>query len=242
MHVASLHSYPIKGGYRLDHDGVEVEIDGIPGDRRWLVTDPDGSLITQTDVARLGQVRSAPAGTGLTLSAPGMPDLTVAGAGSEADDWLSAALDRKVHLVRLERRPPGENPLLVTTTASLGALNDRLLESGSPEGPLPMTRFRPNVVLSDVSPWAEDAWIGGRIRIGGLVFRVTEACERCVITTIDQETGERGREPLRVLARFRNIDQGLLFGVYLAAEVPGRLAVGDTVEVPAGSWPGMLVG
>jgi len=71
---------------------------------------------------------------------------------------------------------------------------------------------------------------------------VTEACERCVITTIDQETGERGREPLRVLARFRNIDQGLLFGVYLAAEAPGRLAVGDTVEVPAGSWPGMLVG
>src|SRR4029450_7098533 len=85
-------------------------------------------------------------------------------------------------------------PLLLANTASLDALNDRIAEGGSLEGPLPMTRFRPNVVIAGAAPWVEDAWTGGRIKIGEVTFRVPKRCDRCVVTTTDQETGERGRE------------------------------------------------
>jgi uncharacterized protein YcbX len=232
MHVAALHSYPLKASYRLDHDGADVDERGLAGDRCWIVVDEDGELVGQPDAPRLGQVRTVTVGDSLILRVAGQPDLTVDAPSADADAWLSLAVDRKVRLVR--RMDGGEeNPLLLTTAASLGALNDYLLESGSPEGPLPMTRFRPNVVVAGSGPWVEDGWLGGRLRIGDVVFRVTKACERCVITTYDPETGERGREPLRVLARLRNIDHRLLFGVYLAPEGAGRLSVGDPVSVVA---------
>jgi len=168
-------------------------------------------------------------------------------AGAEAGDWLTAALSAPVRLVWLDdpaRRTvdPGHGqdgdtvsfadsfPLLLTSLASLDALNDLIAESGSLEGPLPMTRFRPNVVVSGAPPWAEDRWTGGRIRVGEVTFRVPKPCERCVVTTTDQETGERGHEPLRTLARHRNIDQRLLFGTNLIPDHPGRIAIGDPVE------------
>jgi uncharacterized protein YcbX len=168
-------------------------------------------------------------------------------AGEAADAWLGEVLDRKVRLVWLDdptRRvtdpeygQPTDRvsfadgyPLLLTNAASLDALNGWLLEGGSPEGPLPMTRFRPNVVVSGADAWAEDGWLGRRVRIGGVVFRVVKPCGRCVVTTTDQETGERGHEPLRVLARHRNVDQQLIFGMNLIPDGVGSIAVGDPVE------------
>lgn len=173
-------------------------------------------------------------------------------AGETADAWLTEALDRKVHLVWLDdprRRAvkpphawPGDvvsfadgYPLLAANAGSLAALNDWLAEDGSPEWPLPMERFRPNVVISDAPAWAEDDWVGRRLRIGEVTFHVPEPCGRCVVTTTDQETGERGREPLRTLGRHRNIGQKLLFGVNLTPENPGEIAIGDAVTVIAGS-------
>jgi uncharacterized protein YcbX len=120
-------------------------------------------------------------------------------------------------------------PLLLANTASLDALNDWIAESGSVEGPLPMNRFRPNVVISGAPAWAEDAWTGGCIRIGSVPFRVPKNCARCVVTTTDQETGERGREPLRTLGRHRNVDQRLLFATNLIPDGVGEIAVGDPV-------------
>jgi len=169
-----------------------------------------------------------------------------AAAGTAADDWLTAALGAKVRLVWLDdptRRPvePGYGqptdrvsfadgyPLLLANSASLAALNDLIAESGSDEGPLPMTRFRPNVVIKDAPAWIEDTWLGERIRIGEITFRVPKPCDRCVVTATDQETGERGREPLRTLARHRNIEQGLRFLVNLIPDSTGTIAVGDAV-------------
>jgi len=120
-------------------------------------------------------------------------------------------------------------PLLLANSGSLDALNDWIAESGSLEGSLPMNRFRPNVVISGAPAWAEDAWTGGRIRIGSVPFRVPKNCARCVVTTTDQETGERGREPLRTLARHRNVDQRLLFATNLIPDGVGEIAVGDPV-------------
>lgn len=169
-------------------------------------------------------------------------------AGEEADRWFSGYLGVPVRLVHLDdpavRRPvdpryaqPGETvsladgyPLLVTTTASLDALN-ALIAAGdrAEEGPLPMNRFRPNVVVDGTEPWAEDGW--RRVRIGGISFRVAKPCGRCVVTTTDQATGARGREPLRTLGRHRNVDTKLLFGQNLIPENRGTLSVGDPLSV-----------
>jgi uncharacterized protein YcbX len=167
-------------------------------------------------------------------------------AGPAADSWFTELLDRKVRLVWLDdptRRPIGETyaepadrvsfadayPVLLTNAASLDALNEWLLADGSPEGPLPMTRFRPNIVVSGASPWAEDDWLGRRLRIGPVTFRAVKPCDRCVVTTTDQETGERGHEPLRTLGKHRNVNQKLLFGVNVIPDSTGRIAVGDPV-------------
>jgi uncharacterized protein YcbX len=121
-------------------------------------------------------------------------------------------------------------PLLLANVASLAMLNDWLAEAGSPEGPLPMTRFRPNLVIEGAAAWAEDAFVGGRLRIGSVEFRVPKPCDRCVVTTTDQETGVRGKEPLRTLGRYRNVDQLLMFAVNLIPDGTGTVAVGDAVE------------
>lgn len=174
--------------------------------------------------------------------------LEVRPADETASAWCSAYLGMPVRLVHLDRpesrRPidpeyarPGETvsladgfPLLVTTTASLDALN-ALIAAGdrADEGPLPMNRFRPNAVVDGTEAWAEDGW--RRVRIGEVVFRVPKPCGRCVITTTDQRTGVRGREPLRTLGRHRNINSQLVFGQNLVPETSGTLHVGDPLTV-----------
>lgn len=163
-----------------------------------------------------------------------------------ADEWLRRMLGVEARLVWLDdptRRSteqslsqPGDRvsfadefPLLLANTASLHRLNDWIAESGSEEGPLPMNRFRPNLVIEGAEPFAEDEWVGKTIQIGQVEFRVPQACGRCVVTTTNQETGERGTEPLRTLGRYRNVDQQLLFGVHLIPAAPGVVSVGDPV-------------
>ncbi|MET8680291.1 MOSC N-terminal beta barrel domain-containing protein [Streptomyces sp. NPDC004647] len=165
-----------------------------------------------------------------------------------ASEWFSDHLGTDVRLVYLHDpahcRPidpaysrPGETvsfadgyPLLLTTTASLDALNSLIAQGDhADEGPLPMNRFRPNVVVDGTAPWAEDDW--SRIRIGEVSFRVAKPSGRCVITTTDQRTGERGKEPLRTLARHRLDGDQLIFGQNLIPEGTGTLRTGDPVEV-----------
>ncbi|MFC9329831.1 MOSC domain-containing protein [Kitasatospora sp. NPDC057015] len=203
-----------------------------------------------------------------------LADVEVWGAGfqaAEADGktqaWIAENVGdfRLVHLDDPRRRPvdpdwsePGQSvsmadgfPLLLTTTASLARLNE-LIAAEHPEDAgedLPMTRFRPNLVVDGTQAWEEDTW--RRIRVGELTFRVVKPCGRCVVTTTDQETGERrGREPLRTLAKHNRLLKKASFGQNLIPERPegvtgdvlGTLRVGDAVTVletgprwPAGS-------
>ncbi len=94
-----------------------------------------------------------------------------------------------------------------------------------------MNRFRPNVVVDGTTPWAEDDWRS--VRIGEIVFRVAKPCSRCVVTTTDQRTAERGKEPLRTLARHRRFGDQLVFGQNLIPQGPGTIRVGDPFEVVA---------
>ncbi|GAA2814097.1 MOSC domain-containing protein [Streptomyces showdoensis] len=165
-----------------------------------------------------------------------------------ADAWFSAYLDSEVRLVHMDdparRRPvdpdfalPGETvsfadgyPLLAATTSSLDALNSLIAQGDhADEGPLPMNRFRPNVVIDGTAPWAEDGW--RRLAIGEVTFRVAKSCGRCVVTTTDQGTAERGKEPLRTLARHRRDGNRLIFGQNLVPEHRGVIKVGDPVEI-----------
>lgn len=169
-------------------------------------------------------------------------------AASAAADWFSAYLGVPARLVHLDdpavRRPvdpdyalPGETvsladayPLLITTLASLDALNALIAQGDHPEeGPLPMNRFRPNVVVAGAEAWAEDGW--RRIAIGDAVFRGVRECGRCIITTTDQRTAERGKEPLKTLAAHRRIGKSLAFGRQLVPVRLGTVRVGDEVHV-----------
>lgn len=169
-------------------------------------------------------------------------------AAAAAHAWCSAYLGTEVRLVHMDdpavRRPvdpeyalPGETvsfadgfPLLVTTAASLEALNSAIADGPhAHEGPLPMNRFRPNLVVAGTEPWAEDDWI--RISVGDVVFRATKPSARCVVTTTDQDTAARGREPLFTLARHRRKDGKVLFGLNLVPVTPGTVGVGDPVRV-----------
>ncbi|MFJ5023817.1 MOSC domain-containing protein [Streptomyces goshikiensis] len=169
-------------------------------------------------------------------------------AATTAADWFSAFLGLPARLVHMDepavRRPvdpdyalPGETvsladgyPLLLTTLASLDALNGLIAEGDHPEeGPLPMNRFRPNVVVSGAEAWAEDDW--RRIAIGDAVFRGVRECGRCIVTTTDQTTAGRGKEPLKTLARHRRIGKSLAFGRMLVPVRLGTVRVGDEVRV-----------
>ncbi|MEU3746008.1 MULTISPECIES: MOSC domain-containing protein [Streptomyces] len=169
-------------------------------------------------------------------------------AGDEAAAWLSAYLETDARLFHMDapehRRPvdpayalPGETvsfadgyPLLAATTASLDALN-ALIEAGdhAHEGPLPMNRFRPNLVIEGTGPWAEDGWT--RLAVGEVTFRVARPCGRCVVTTTNQSTAERGKEPLRSLALHRKRDGRAVFGQNLVPEHRGTVRVGDPVKI-----------
>ena len=165
-----------------------------------------------------------------------------------AHAWCSAFLGTDARLVHMDdpriRRPvdpeyalPGETvgfadgyPLLVTTTASLDALNSLIARGDhADEGPLPMNRFRPNVVVSGTAAWAEDDW--SRIAIGEVTFRVPKKCGRCVVTTTDQATAERGREPLHTLGRHRRLEGKLVFGQNMVPLSRGTIRVGDPVTI-----------
>ncbi len=112
---------------------------------------------------------------------------------------------------------------LLISEASLDELNSRLAV------PVPMNRFRPNLVISGCKPYEEDTW--KRIRIGKIHFKIAKPCSRCTVTTVDQATGQRGEEPLKTLAAYRKQEKGIMFGQNLVHENQGFLSAGDSVEV-----------
>jgi len=181
--------------------------------------------------------------------------LVAAAASREAGNWLSAVAGETVRLVYLDdptrrRTNPAYSrdtdrvsfadgyPLLLTAESSLAALNE-LIAAGplAAEGPLPMRRFRPSVVVSGTVAWAEDGW--RLLRIGGTGFRAVKGCDRCVMTTIDPDTAAGGKEPIATLARSRRWDGKVWFGMNLIPNLPPggnagaapQIRVGDLVEI-----------
>ncbi|MHC8318472.1 MOSC domain-containing protein [Pseudomonas sp. LB3P31] len=200
---------------------------------------------------------------GLTLSAPGHPvvevtlpgtdaelrgvtifrdSLRVPDAGDEAGAWVSEFIGKATRLVQipLDRARTTEAgygrdddqvafadgyPLLLIGQASLEDLSQQVGR------PLEMLRFRPNLVIEGSAAFAEDGW--KRIRIGEVEFRVVKPCSRCILTTIDSQTGQRSadREPLATLQKYRAQADGAMFGQNLVNDGNGHLEVGMPVTV-----------
>ena len=252
--------YPIKSTRGIPADSWELDEFGLKFDRRWMVVDQDGEFISQRDCPRLALVAPSIEDGILRIEAPGMPALEVSlqpvpavttrvtiwentcaatWLGEAPADWFSTFLGcaaSLVHMPAATMRPanpvyaPTDTrvsfvdgyPLLLISEESLADLNRRL------ELPLPMNRFRPNLVVAGCDPYEEDTWRS--IRIGDTPMQVVKPCDRCVITTTDQVTAERGKEPLRTLATYRNVDGKVLFGQNVVHQGRGRLRVGDGVR------------
>lgn len=116
-------------------------------------------------------------------------------------------------------------PMLLIGTGSLALLNSKLHPQ---HPPISMKRFRPNVVVEGTRPHEEDEW--KRIQIGDVECRVVKPCSRCVLTTVDPETAEAGKEPLRTLSTYRRNGSSVLFGQNLVHETHGTVRVGDQVS------------
>lgn len=195
-----------------------------------------------------------PRGTeaGLVPVTVGRSRLLAAQASDEAAQWFTKITGEPVRLVYLDdptRRPTNPEysrvtdrvsfadgyPLLLVSEESLAQLNDWIAAgSRAAEGPLPVRRFRPNVVVAGAPAWAEDGW--RLLRVGGVTFRVAKGCDRCVFTTIDPDTAAKSREPLVTLAQRRRWDGKVWFGVNLIPDSPGEgtgIGVGDPVEILA---------
>lgn len=178
-------------------------------------------------------------------------DLQATPAGPEADGWLRSVLGTDVRLVwchdpARRRLQPGYSspedhtafadafPVTVASLASLRRLNDwiveRALETGEePPAPLPIERFRPNLVVDGDEPFAEDHW--QELTVGDVRFRVAKPVSRCVMTTIDTETLTTAKEPIRTLARHRLVGGKTMFALHLLPLSTGWLRVGDEVSV-----------
>ena len=228
----------------VDEDGRFVSQREEPSLARVVVTQGPGTINVTTAGFPSCQI-AAPAEVGhlLKVTVWGSTVLAAA-AGPAGDEWFSAYLGRPVRLVYLDdptRRAVDPEfgldgdvvsfadgyPLLLTSTASLDELGRWLTEDGGE--PVPMTRFRPNAVVTGAPPWAEDHW--RRIRIGTVEFRVAKPCGRCVVTTTDQITGEVGSQPLKMLGRRRRFGKQLVFGQNLIPDGPGVIRAGNPVEI-----------
>lgn len=161
--------------------------------------------------------------------------------GDEAAAWFSDWLGAAVRLVHFAdgfiRKVSAEYavhpddhtgfadgyPILIISEESLQDLNSRL------DSPVPMNRFRPNLVVKGCKPFAEDAW--KRIRIGGIEIALVKPCPRCVVTTIDKKTLAKSKEPLKTLGTYRKHELGAVFGMNAIPLNEGRIEAGMSVEV-----------
>ena len=261
MYLSSLYVYPIKSMGGISLEAWDVDGRGLRYDRRWMLVDEDGWFISQRELPRMALISVRIEPDRLVLNAPQMPSLELplgptadeiipvriwddlvgsAPVGDDADRWFGEFLgvrcslvflpDESVRQVDPDYGEAGDQvgladgfPFLLISEASLADLNARM------EHPLPMNRFRPNLVIGGCEPFAEDVW--KLIRIGSLTFRVVKPCSRCTITTVDQTTAAKSKEPLRTLASFRKVGNKVLFGQNLIHDGTGTLRTNDPVEI-----------
>lgn len=249
--------YPVKSLRGIAVPSWEIAPSGLARDRHWMLVDESGHFMTQRKTRALALFDVAIEAEGLRISrggesvdipgrasGPMLPgkvwddEVEVQEVDPAISGWFTERLDVPCRLVQLKsKRPlraPGaqpsetiaftdSNPVLVASRAAVDLLNSKLAE------PIPMRRFRPNLVVSGSLPHAEDEWPA--IEIGQVRLRATMKCRRCLVTTIDIETARTSDEPLRTLNDYRRDGRHVAFGAFFVPERGGRVAVGDPIEI-----------
>ncbi|MDB5130394.1 MAG: hypothetical protein JWR02_143 [Mucilaginibacter sp.] len=261
LQISGLYIYPIKSLAGIAVKEAAITATGFEHDRRWMLVDENSRFISQREVPQLALLqvtiekdglRVAHKSSGDSIAIPfksagneitvSIWDDTCTGkyVSKEVDGWFKATLDINCRLVYMpdtskrmvdQRYAPGDAitsfsdayPFLIIGQASLDDLNSRLGEA------LPMNRFRPNIVFTGGKPYEEDLF--AHFKIGNVDFYGVKLCDRCVITTIDQTSLSRGKEPLKTLAEYRRKNNKILFGQNLVHGGNGMIAIGDQLQI-----------
>lgn len=258
--VAALNVYPVKGMRSMPVTERQVDLRGLHGDRRWLVTDPTGMFLTQRETPELAQFEAILTESHLHLrhdvhgeALVALPEsdrwtVTVWGkqvqavdAGDLAAEWLSNAFGKELRLNYMPDdsiRPT--DPMYSTDSDHVSfadgfpilIANLATLDELNTKlaSPVGIDRFRANIVVRASEPFEETRW--RTVMIDGQNYRVAKPCGRCLVTTTDQLTGERkGPEPLETLAKDYLIGRWAVFGMNLIPEMSGHIKIGDKVSV-----------
>jgi uncharacterized protein YcbX len=244
---------PVKA-LRLSHPtGAELTAGGIPGDRRFYLVDEMANLFDATDHGPLLRIVPSydPETERLRLTFPDgsvVEDAADRLDGEITTDFFGRAVDghlvqgrfetamsryagRSVRLARVTRDGDGQDvhPLTLVSSESVRDLGRRGARTD-----LDSRRFRINLEIEGCEPYEEDSWDGELVGVGEAIIRVRGQIPRCVVTTLAPDTGEKDFGTLTQLARYRpriGGRGGLPFGVYAEVARPGRVRVGDPVEL-----------
>lgn len=258
--VAGLYFYPVKSLRGISLKEAELTRWGIRRDRMWMLAREGGRFITQREEHRLALLDVTESDEGYRITAPDgsfttLPssvdvasrervsvwkdDFPAAVGPEDAARFFSTYLGYSCKPVFMPEKAgrkarefaPAGTPLsfadaypgLLTTVSSLDDLNQRTSVA------IVMNRFRPNIVTSAPSPFAEDTW--SRIRIGEAEIVCVKPCARCVLTTVDPDSGHSGKEPLKTLATYRRLNNDVYFGQNFVVSKSGTIRVGDAIQV-----------
>lgn len=262
IYISELNIYPVKSLAAIRLHQSRVVATGLQYDRQWMIVDQNGRFITQRQLPQMALIQPSLNDGILTLTASGEKNCQIANPNDLnqtmtvqvwdttieavqvdplADAWLTNILKLPCHLVRfadnttrsldLNYAHPDDQtafadgfPILLISEASLNNLNQRLAH------PVPMTRFRPNIVVTGCEAFTEDSW--KQIQIADIRMRVVKPCSRCVMTTVDPNTGRKiGPEPLKTLFKFRKQGKQAMFGQNLIHDDCGELKLKDPVTI-----------
>lgn len=239
--IAWISIAPVKGLGLLHPEAVELAVDGVPGDRRFYLVDERGRMVNGKRVGPLASIRPSVADEVLSLLLPSgevvsapiavgeRMETTFFGRSRSArpvvgpfSDAISTAVGRSLTLVEPEQ------PAMDRGRG--GAIS--LLSAASCDG-FDARRFRMLLGVEGVPAHAEDAWIGGRVRVGDAVVRPRSGTGRCLVTSQDPDTGVADMDMLSWIREHRPDDLGepLPFGVHGPVAEPGTVRLGDPVEL-----------
>jgi len=251
--VSRFNVTPVKSTALHHPDRIRLGPDGATGDRRFFFVDGDGKRFSGATKAPILPIRAEYDGERDELELQLPNGVVVSGsakAGGEAlevnfygravaahtvegdfEEALSAYAGHEIRLARPDR--PGDAldvmPVTLVSLESVAELGER----GHHDGRLDPGRFRMTIEIEGASqPHEEDTWAGRRVRVGAAVIRIDEPVPRCVVTTLDPDTGIRDFPTLRVIRDYRgvNAENQLEFGVYAEVVDAGEVRVGDAVE------------
>ncbi|WP_069657894.1 MOSC domain-containing protein [Arcticibacter eurypsychrophilus] len=261
LQITELYIYPIKSLSGISVNQAEVTTRGFKHDRRWMLVDEHNRFLTQREHPQMALIQVQIAYSGLLVSHAQHRSLeipfhnleqnklhvviwddncTAVFVGDQQDTWFSTVLNTKCRLVYMPDETKREvdqryakpgiitsfadgYPFLLIGQASLDDLNARI------QLPLPIDRFRPSIVFTGGQPYEEDRM--NSFAIAGIRFNGVKLCARCTITTIDQQTGLKDKEPLTTLAKYRLKNNKVLFGQNLIHEGSGHLTIGDQLSI-----------